>query len=81
MNDIALEAGIAWQTLYNTFPNKDAILVATIRFLMDRELRQTEAELAGCSDLGGQLDVVLEHLARPYAMLHATSNAEDIIGG
>lgn len=82
VNDIAREAGVARQTLYNAFPNKDAVLVATIRLFMDRALRQAEIELADCSDLRGQLDIIFEHLIRrPYAMAHSAPNAEDIIDG
>lgn len=82
MNDIASEAGIARQTLYNAFANKDAVLAATIRLFMDRALRRTEAELAGCDELRGQLAIVFEHLVRqPYAMIHASPNAEDLIYG
>ncbi|NYJ10996.1 AcrR family transcriptional regulator [Rhizobium leguminosarum] len=82
MNDIAREAGIARQTLYNLFPNKETVLSATIRLVLDRELRQAESELASCSDLRDQLGIVFDHLARrPYAMLHSTPNAADIVEG
>jgi AcrR family transcriptional regulator len=82
MNDIAREGGVARQTLYNIFPNKDAVLFATIRLFMDRALKETERELAGCSDLREQLGIVFEHVARrPYAMLHASPHTEDIIEG
>nr|WP_294812960.1 TetR/AcrR family transcriptional regulator [uncultured Sphingomonas sp.] len=82
MNDIAGEADISRQTLYNAFPNKDAVLVATVRLFMNRALRQAETELESCSDLRAQLDIVFEHLARrPYAMAHSTPNAEDVIEG
>jgi AcrR family transcriptional regulator len=82
MNDIAHEAGVARQTLYNAFPNKDAVLSATIRLFMDRALQRAEAELASCDDLRGQLAIVFEHLVRqPYAMAHSSPNAEDIIDG
>ncbi|MBB4260538.1 MULTISPECIES: TetR/AcrR family transcriptional regulator [unclassified Bradyrhizobium] len=82
MNDIALEAGVARQTLYNIFPNKDAVLFATIRLFMHRALKETERELEGCNDLRKQLGVVFEHVARrPYTMLHASPHAAEIIDG
>jgi hypothetical protein len=56
------------------------VLLATIRLFMDRVLRQAESELASCRDLRGQLGIVFE-ARRPYAMLHSTPNAEDIIEG
>lgn len=82
MSDIAREAGIARQTLYNIFPNKDAVLLATIRLFMDRALKETVSDLAGVDDLREQLGIVFEHLVRrPYALVHASPNAEDIIEG
>ncbi|WP_076859060.1 TetR/AcrR family transcriptional regulator [Bradyrhizobium mercantei] len=82
MNDIAREAGVARQTLYNAFPNKDAVLFATTRLFMDRALKETQRELEGCSDLRKQLGIVFEHVARrPYRMLHASPHTEDIIEG
>lgn len=82
MNDIAREAGIARQTLYNIFPNKDAVLLATIRLFMGRALEETVRDLAGSDDLRGQLGIVFEHLVRrPYALVHTSPNAEDIIEG
>lgn len=82
MSDIAQEAGVARQTLYNAFLNKDAVLSATIRLFMHRTPRRADAELVGCDDLPGQLSIVFEHLVRqPYAMAHSSPNAEDIIDG
>jgi AcrR family transcriptional regulator len=82
MNDIAEEAGIARQTLYNSFPNKEAVLRATIGLVMARALDEAERDLAGAAGLEAQLDIVFEHLARrPYAMLHASPHAGDVIDG
>ncbi|MGO9742329.1 MAG: TetR/AcrR family transcriptional regulator [Roseiarcus sp.] len=82
MNDIAHEAGVARQTLYNLFANKDAVLVATIRLFMDGAIEATERGVADGRDFGEQLGIVFEHLARePYRMLHASPNTEDIIEG
>lgn len=82
MNDIAREARVARQTLYNAFPNKDTVLFATTRLFMDRALNEAERELDGCSDLRQQLAIVFEHVARrPYAMLHASPHTEDILEG
>lgn len=82
MNDIARETGIARQTLYNIYPNKEAVLAATIELVMSRALEQAKTDLADCHDLTRQMDLVLEHLVRrPFAMLHSTPNAADIIEG
>ncbi|WP_421725127.1 TetR/AcrR family transcriptional regulator [Bauldia sp.] len=82
MNDIAKAAGIARQTLYNAFPNKDAVLRATIRLFTDRALAEVEKELRRSETLGDKIDVVFQQLAvRPFEILHVSPNAEDIISG
>lgn len=82
MNDIAAEAGIARQTLYNAFSNKDAVLQATIRLLADRAMAGIEAGLEKTDDLGDQLDVVFKHIAiDPFELLDSSPNSEDIVAG
>ncbi len=82
MNDLATEAGIARQTLYNSFSNKDEVLRATIQLFADRAVAQIDAGLQKTSDLGERLDVVFRHVAvEPYDQLNASPNTEDIIEG
>ncbi len=82
MNDIAAEAGIARQTLYNAFSNKDEVLQATIRLFSDEATARIEAEFETRSDLGDRLDVIFRHIAlEPYDLLNASPNAEDIVAG
>ena len=82
MNDIAQEAGIARQTLYNSFKNKDAILQATIRLFTERALSTIESGLEREADVGPRLDIVFTEIAvKPYEILHASHNGADIIQG
>ena len=82
MNDVAAEAGISRQTLYNAFPNKEAILQATIRFLADRVVADIKAGLKKTTDLGDQLDVIFKHIAiEHFDLLDASPNAEEIVAG
>ena len=82
MNDIAAEAGIARQTLYNAFSNKDEVLQATIRLFTDRAVAAINAGLEKTDDLGERLDVIFRHVAiEPYDLLSASPNAEDIVAG
>ncbi|MEX0345630.1 MAG: TetR/AcrR family transcriptional regulator [Rhizobiaceae bacterium] len=82
MNDIATEAGIARQTLYNAFSNKDAVLQATIRLMADRAIAGMEKGLKGKTNLGDQLDVVFKHIAiESFDLLDASPNSEDIVAG
>ena len=82
MNDIACEAGIVRQTLYTVYASKDEVLRATIRFLADRSLAAIEADGVDALPLGDKLDILFEHMAvRPFDMLNATPDADDIISG
>ena len=82
MHDIASEAGIARQTLYNAFSNKDEVLQATIRLMSDRSSAGIEAGLNNAQELDEQLDVIFDHIAiQPFDLLDASPNAQDIIAG
>ena len=82
MNDIANEAKIARQTLYNAFANKDDVLRATIRLFADRASAQIEAGLEQAETLGQELDVIFQHISvEPFDLLAASPNAEDIVAG
>jgi len=82
MNDIAVEAGVARQTLYNAFSNKDAVLQATIQLMADRAMAGIEAGLKNTNDLSDQLDVVFGHITiDPFELLNASPNSEDIVTG
>lgn len=82
MNDIAKEAGIARQTLYNTYSNKDEVLRATIRLFTERAIESIHEALSGVENLEDKLDIIFKHLAiEPFEMLHSSLHAEDIIRG
>ena len=82
MNDIAGEAGIVRQTLYNVYANKDEVLRAAIRLYADRSVAEIEAACADIASLDRQLDVVFEHLViTRFEMIRATAHADEIIEG
>lgn len=82
MQDIAGEAGIARQTLYNTYANKDDILRAAIRHFNEVAIAAIRAEMGAANDLNSQIRLVFDEMAlKPYAMLHASPNAQDLIEG
>ncbi|ABD57083.1 TetR/AcrR family transcriptional regulator [Jannaschia sp. CCS1] len=61
MNDIAEEAGVVRQTLYNVFANKDEVIHGTLLFYK-AGLRQTVADAWRTADsLGEKLDLFFEH--------------------
>ena len=82
MNDIACEAGISRQTLYNAFANKDEVLKATIRLFTDRAISDIEREREENQSLGEHLDSIFNQLVvRPYKKLHDAPNTQDLIEG
>ncbi len=82
MQDIASEAGIVRQTLYNAFPNKDEVLRAVIRLLADRALAAVEAESRETQALGQKLDILFDHLTvKPFVLLNNSHHAGDIVEG
>ncbi len=82
MHDIAEEAGVTRQTLYNLFANKDELLRATIRLHADRSIATIEARCAGVRDLGDKLDIVFDCLVVvPWVLVHATPHGDEILSG
>ena len=82
MNDIAIEAGVARQTLYNAFSNKDDVLRSLIRLFTDRAMTEIEGVMKQSTKLEDRLDIVLERVAiYPFEMLSESPNAEDIVLG
>ncbi len=82
MSDIAKEAGVARQTLYNAFANKEEVLRATIRLFSDRSLHRVKAGLKDTQGLEEQLNVIFEHtVVAPYLNLLESPNAADFIEG
>ena len=82
MGDIAEEAGVARQTLYNLFADKDDLLRATVRLYADNALAAIEAECTTLPDLGDKLDVVFDRLVLvPYDRIRETPHGDEILTG
>ncbi|MEM8877454.1 MAG: TetR/AcrR family transcriptional regulator [Pseudomonadota bacterium] len=82
MNDIAEEAGVARQTLYNVYSNKDDILRGAIRKYCEDAIAAIESELPYLNTLEAQIALVLrESTLKPYTILHSSPNAQDLIDG
>lgn len=82
MNDIAEEAGIVRQTLYNVFKNKDEVLCATIRWFCDTSLAAAESEIAKTDILEDQLDILFHNfVVTAYDMIEQSPDADDVING
>ena len=82
MGDLAEEAGVARQTLYNAYKNKDDVLRALIRYHTDMAIDEIKAGLDGVQDLGDQLDIIFNRMSvAGFDLVQATPNAQDIIEG
>jgi len=82
MNDIASEAGIARQTLYNTFANKDAILRALIQDHKDQTVAIIEECTQNNTEFSDSLDALFENVAcKPYMLLKTTPHGNEILEG
>lgn len=82
MNDIASEAAISRQTLYNSFSNKDEVLRGTIRHMAGTAVAAVTAEWQGATTLGEKLDILFRHtVVMPFELIHAMPDADDIISG
>jgi len=82
MNDIAVEAGLARQTLYSVFANKDEILCACIRHFSNDTLNAITRDWQDQTDLGGKLDVFFEHaILASFRLLRASPDARDMADG
>ncbi|WP_416514012.1 TetR/AcrR family transcriptional regulator [Aliiroseovarius sp. YM-037] len=57
MNDIAREAGVARQTLYNAYPGKDELLRATVQHVADEILGAVTAAWEDADTLDEKLDI------------------------
>ncbi len=79
MSDIASEAGVSRQTLYNTFTNKADIVRGAIRQFMDTTVARLEKTLPELSDLDTQIDEMFRLIViEPYDQIAQSSYMEDL---
>ncbi|MEO0911574.1 MAG: TetR/AcrR family transcriptional regulator [Pseudomonadota bacterium] len=82
MNDIAAEAGVARQTLYNSFPNKDEVVKATVRQFGERAVARFSEDARTGLTLGEQLDLAYAILSKePFDVIRSSPHADELILG
>lgn len=82
MADIAEEAGVSRQTLYNAYPNKDEVLRAVVRFSTDQSIAQVSDAWSQTDDFEDRLEIFFQ--TGPLAwfdMLQSSPEAADFIEG
>ncbi len=82
MADIAKQAGMSRQTLYSSYPNKEAILRAAMIAMARTTAAEIEAGLESATDLGAQLRLVLEKTTlEPFVRIYSQPDAKDLLEG
>jgi len=82
MSIIAQEADVTRQTVYNAFPNTDAVLRAAIRLYIDTQWQQIRSEWQNCIRLDEKLDILLQHFAlEPWEYVNSSPEAAELAGG
>lgn len=82
MADVAREAGVSRQTVYNAFPNTDAVLRGAIRHYIAGLWADIQAAWETCESLDAKLDVVLQRFAmEPWDLLNSSAAAAELEGG
>jgi AcrR family transcriptional regulator len=82
MNDIAREAGVARQTLYNAYSSKEAVLRATLRFGADQSTAAVEAKWREQTTLSEKLDTFFALVPLYwYDAVQSSPQAADLIDG
>jgi AcrR family transcriptional regulator len=76
MNDIAAEAGVSRQTLYNAFPGKTELLRAAVRLTMQETLDDIRGGLGRTTDLGARIDSYFA--AGPIAWFDAVTTSPEL---
>jgi len=82
MNDIARDAGVARQTLYNAYSNKDEVLRAVVRLNMEQTHGAVTAAWKDARDFGEKIDIFNE--AAPlawYDMVQSSPEMADLVDG
>lgn len=82
MNDIAEEAGVVRQTLYNVFANKDEVIHGTLLFYTEMLRANVRAAWEGVTDLSAQLDLLFEHyILASWDAVRTTPDAGELESG
>ena len=82
MTDIAQEAGVTRQTVYNAFPNTDEVLRAAIRLYIAGLWEKTHAAWQTSETLEAKLDVLFaQFVIDPWEFVHSSEEAAQLEQG
>ncbi|WP_419914164.1 TetR/AcrR family transcriptional regulator [Hoeflea sp.] len=82
MSDVAAEANIVRQTLYNMYANKEDLLRAMMRHIGEQSIASIRSEAQEAEGLAAKLDIFMLHFViKPYEWLQSSPDAKDIVDG
>lgn len=82
MADVAKEASVVRQSLYNVYPNKDAVLRGAIRLYADDQWDKVHAGWDKTDNLGEQLDILFEHfILETWRLVNSSPDAKELAHG
>ena len=82
MNDIAREAGIARQTLYNAYPGKEEVLRATVEHVSDQTFQAVQKAWTDAATFSQKLDIFFELVPlKWYDIVKSSPDAADLLEG
>ena len=82
MADIAQEARVSRQTLYDLFGSKDELIIASIRHVTDQHLNRVNERLGESDALEDQIGIYFaETIVKSFELLQTSRDAEDLISG
>lgn len=82
MADVAKEADVVRQSLYNVYSNKDALLRGAIRLYADDQWEKINAGWDQAGDLGEKLDILFEHfILETWNLMNSSPDAKELTHG
>lgn len=82
MSDVAAEANIVRQTLYNLYANKEDLLRAMMRHIGEQSVAAIRSEAEEADGLAAKLNIFFLHfVVKPYEWLQSSPDARDIVDG
>ena len=79
MNDVATAAGVSRQTIYNVFPNREALLLGVARYHFESKWRAIREFCATTPDRRERFEALLDNLViEPWESMQAMPHADEL---
>jgi AcrR family transcriptional regulator len=79
VNDVAEEAGVSRQTIYNIFPNREAMLASVVTYHFNKQWRELWHACEGVSDRKQRFEIAFRKLLiEPWEAMQKMPHADDL---